>query len=235
MDSYFIIGEMFLEYLNGACKENEEIRTLCDFCSTREECCEEIERVARRFPTTKVVGIIIFLSSKNPTNNRFIDNYMHATGVAEQQHTHQVNAPWMTPAVSQQNLLRLRDAWKTIWNFWQCWVLRKIKGRRKDWLRKARRTKSMAGMGYSKMVPLVSRQKHVLTNTWSVMSFPLHQTRVESLYRCKGTLLNNKVQDSTQEEENPPCNSEDEEESLSFDEEDDENKPCRDWLESRRW
>ena len=30
------------------------------------------------------------------------------------------------------------------------------------------------------------------------------------------------VQDSTQEEENPPCNSEGEEESLSFDEKDDE-------------
>ena len=61
------------------------------------------------------------------------------------------------------------------------WVLRKIKGGREDWLRKARHTKSMTGMGYSKMVPLVSRQKHFLTNTWSVMSFSLHQTRVESL------------------------------------------------------
>ena len=181
MDSHCIImiGEMLLEYLNGACKENEEIRRLCDFCSTREQCCEEIKRVARYFPTTKVVGTIISLYLK--PNEQPIHWWLHATGVAEQQHTHQVNAPWMTPAVSQQNLLRLRDAWKTIWNFWQYWVLRKIKGRREDWLRKARHTKSMTKMGYSKMVPLVSRQKHFLTNTWSVMSFPLHQTRVESL------------------------------------------------------
>ena len=35
-------------------------------------------------------------------------------------------------------------------------------------------------------------------------------------------IIEQQVQDSTQEEENPPCNSEDEEESLSFDEEDDE-------------
>ena len=69
MDSHCIIGEMFLEYLNGACKEIEEIRTLCDVCSTREQCCEEIERVARRFPTTKVVGIIIFLLSKTQRTN----------------------------------------------------------------------------------------------------------------------------------------------------------------------
>ena len=35
-------------------------------------------------------------------------------------------------------------------------------------------------------------------------------------------IIEQQVQDSTQEEENPPCNSEDEEESLSFDEEDDQ-------------
>ena len=35
-------------------------------------------------------------------------------------------------------------------------------------------------------------------------------------------IIEQQVQDSTQEEENPPCNSEDEKESLSFDEEDDE-------------
>ena len=47
--------------------------------------------------------------------------------------------------------------------------------------------------------------------------------------------MEQQVQDSTQEEENPPCNNEGEEESLSFDEENDETDcPCRDWLESRR-
>ena len=35
-------------------------------------------------------------------------------------------------------------------------------------------------------------------------------------------IIEQQVQDSTQEEESPPCNSEDEKESLSFDEEDDE-------------
>ena len=35
-------------------------------------------------------------------------------------------------------------------------------------------------------------------------------------------IIEQQVQDSTQEEENPPCNSENEEESLSFDEEDDQ-------------
>ena len=35
-------------------------------------------------------------------------------------------------------------------------------------------------------------------------------------------IIEQQVQDSTQEEENPPYNSEDEKESLSFDEEDDE-------------
>ena len=31
MDSHCIIEEMFLEYLKGACKENGESSTLCDF------------------------------------------------------------------------------------------------------------------------------------------------------------------------------------------------------------
>ena len=31
MDSHCVIGEMFLEYLKGACKENGESGTLCDF------------------------------------------------------------------------------------------------------------------------------------------------------------------------------------------------------------
>ena len=49
------------------------------------------------------------------------------------------------------------------------------------------------------------------------MSFPLRQTR-----EVQRHIIEQQVQDSTQEEENPPCNSEDEKESLSFDEEGDE-------------
>jgi hypothetical protein len=38
MNNHCIIGEMFLEYLAGACKETKENGTLCDFCNTREKC-----------------------------------------------------------------------------------------------------------------------------------------------------------------------------------------------------
>lgn len=64
------------------------------------------------------------------------------------------------------------------------------------------------------------------------MSLALRQTRILEMQRH---IMEQQVQDSTQEEENPPCNNEGEEESLSFDEENDETDcPCRDWLESRR-
>ena len=72
MDSHCIIGEMFLDYFKGACKENGELSgtALCDFCSsTREQCCEEMEHVAcmlmrGHFLTTIVMGIITFLCLK---------------------------------------------------------------------------------------------------------------------------------------------------------------------------
>ena len=56
MDSDCIIGEMFFELLKAACKENGESGTLCDFCSTREQRCEEIEHVARTFPDNESDG-----------------------------------------------------------------------------------------------------------------------------------------------------------------------------------
>ena len=68
MDCHCIIGEMFLEYLKGACKENggnRESGTLCDFCNKNERCCEEIEHVARHFPIKKVMENIIFLCLKH--------------------------------------------------------------------------------------------------------------------------------------------------------------------------
>ena len=79
MDSHCIIGEMFLEYLKGACKENGESGTLCDFCSKRDQCCEEIERVARPFPDNESGGHHYLPLCKTPTNNRtnrVIDDYM---------------------------------------------------------------------------------------------------------------------------------------------------------------
>ena len=78
MDSHCIMGEMFLEYLKVACKENGELSgtVLCDFCSTREQCCEEIEHVARPFPENEIDGHHYLPLSKTPANNRLVDDYM---------------------------------------------------------------------------------------------------------------------------------------------------------------
>ena len=76
MDSHCIMGEMFVEYLKGACKENGESGTaLCDFCSsTGEHCCEEIEHVARPFPENESDGHHYLPLSKTPANNRLFDD-----------------------------------------------------------------------------------------------------------------------------------------------------------------
>ena len=78
MDSHCIMGEMFLEYLKVACKENGELSgtVLCDFCSTREQCYEEIEHVARPFPENEIDGHHYLPLSKTPANNRLVDDYM---------------------------------------------------------------------------------------------------------------------------------------------------------------
>ena len=78
MDSHCIVGEIFLECLKGACKENGESGTgLCYFCSsTREQCCDEIEHVARPFPDNESDGHHHLPFSKTPANNRLVDDYM---------------------------------------------------------------------------------------------------------------------------------------------------------------
>ena len=76
MDRHCIIGKMFLEYLKGACKENGESGTLCDFCSTSKQCCDEIEHVARTFPDKESDGQHYLPLSKTPAKNRDIDDYM---------------------------------------------------------------------------------------------------------------------------------------------------------------
>ena len=85
MDSHCIIGEMFLEYLKGAGKENDESGTLCDFCGTREQCCEEIEQVARPFPENKSDGhhylLLPGLKPQQTTGLSMIT--IHAKGTAE--------------------------------------------------------------------------------------------------------------------------------------------------------
>ena len=53
------------------------MKALCDFCnSTREQCCEEIEHVARPFPDNESDGQHYLLFSKTPANNRLVDDYM---------------------------------------------------------------------------------------------------------------------------------------------------------------
>ena len=82
MDGLCIIGEMFLEYLKGACKENGELSgtALCDFySSTREQCCEEIEHVLRPYPDNESDGHHYLPLSKDPANNRLVDDYMPRT------------------------------------------------------------------------------------------------------------------------------------------------------------
>ena len=58
---------MFLEYLKGACKENGESGTLCDFCSIRDQFCEEIERGSSSFPGNESGGHHYLALSKTQT------------------------------------------------------------------------------------------------------------------------------------------------------------------------
>ena len=68
-----------VERWKGVCKENGELSgtALCDFCgSTREQCCEEIEHVARPFPDNESDGQHYLPLSKTPANNRLVNDYM---------------------------------------------------------------------------------------------------------------------------------------------------------------
>ena len=159
MDSHCIIGEMFLEYLKGAGKENGESGTLCDFCSTREpNAVRRLNKLRGHFLRTKVMDIITFLCLKPQQTTGL--SMITCQGYSWKHNTHKGSAPWMIPPVSrnsQENLLWLRDAWKTIWSIWLYSILRKTKERRKDWLksqlRQARHTKSMIGMRRLRWLP----------------------------------------------------------------------------------
>lgn len=76
IDGHCIIGEMFLEYLKGSCKETGSSGTLCDFCSTSEQCCGQLDHVARPFPDYESAGHHYLPLAKTPANNRIIDDYM---------------------------------------------------------------------------------------------------------------------------------------------------------------
>ena len=69
------------------------------------------------FLTTKVMGSITFLCLKPQQTTGL--SMITCQGYSWKQNTHQGSAPWMIPPVSrnsQENLLWLRNAWKTIWS-----------------------------------------------------------------------------------------------------------------------
>ena len=74
IDAHCLIGEMFLEYLKGSCKDSGG--TLGDFCSSREKCCSETERVPRPFPDHESPGLHYLTLDKTPTNSRVTDDYL---------------------------------------------------------------------------------------------------------------------------------------------------------------
>ena len=158
---------MFLEYLKGACKENWwkwHTPRLNSEAHWREQCCEKIEHVARPFPDNQSDGHHYLPLSKTPADNRLVDDYMPRVQLKAAYASGQCSLDDDPPVSwnSQENLLWLRDASKTIWSIWHYSILRKTKERRKDWLksqlRQARYTKSMIGTRCLKMAPLVSRQ-----------------------------------------------------------------------------
>ena len=73
-DSHCPHGAMFLEYLKGSCKDAHG--KLCDFCTSREKCCSQIEHVPRPFPDHESPGYHYLPVNKTPTNNRVVDDYL---------------------------------------------------------------------------------------------------------------------------------------------------------------
>ena len=63
MDSHCIIGEMFLEYLKGACKENGE-GTATSATAQENNAVRRLNMLRGHFLTTKVMGIITFFFLK---------------------------------------------------------------------------------------------------------------------------------------------------------------------------
>ena len=109
MDSHCIIGEMFLEYLKVACKENGE-NTATSATAQENNAVRRFNMLRGHFLTTKVMGIItfFFLKPQQTTGLSMITCQGYSN-----QHTHQGRAPWMIPLVCrncQKNLLWLRDA-----------------------------------------------------------------------------------------------------------------------------
>ena len=75
-DSQCLHNAMFLEYLKGSCKDAHG--KLCDFCTSREKCCSQIEHVRRPFPDHEY-GYHYLPADKTPTNNRVVDDCLPRT------------------------------------------------------------------------------------------------------------------------------------------------------------
>ena len=139
MDSHSIIGEMFLEYFKGACKENGELSgtALCDFCSsTREQCCEEIELVAKPFPDNESDEHHYLPLSKNPANNRLVDDYMLRVQLKAEYASGQcsLDDPTSISKFSREFVVA-EGCVKDYLEHLKLLDLRKTKERRKDWLK----------------------------------------------------------------------------------------------------
>ena len=138
MDSHCIMGEMFLEYLKVACKEmvNWVVRYSATSAVQENNAVRRLNMLRGHFLRTKLMGIITFLCLKPQQTTGL--SMITCQGYRWKQNTYQGSAPWMIPPVSrnsQENLLWLRGAWKTIWSIWHYSILRKTKERRKDWLK----------------------------------------------------------------------------------------------------
>ena len=162
MDSHCIIGEMFLEYLKGACKENGESGTLCDFCSTREQCCEEIEHVARPFPDNESDGHHYLPLSKTPASDRLVDDYMPRVQLKAAYASGQcsLDDPTSISKFSREFVVA-EGCMKDYLEHLTLLDLKKDKRKNERLAKKsaeARHTKSMIGMRRLKMAPSVSRQ-----------------------------------------------------------------------------
>ena len=67
----------FIEYLKGSCKD--ACGKLCDFCTSREKCCSQIEHVPKPFPDHEKPGYHYISADKTRTNNRVVDDYLLRT------------------------------------------------------------------------------------------------------------------------------------------------------------
>ena len=205
MDSQCIIGQMFPEYLKGqACKENGDF-------STREQCCV----LQDHFPTTKVVAIIMSLSSRIPTKNRVIDDYMLRVLLKATYTSGQRSLDNPTPSSFSKFSTKFVVAEGCVKAMYRRYInsiiiiiiiiiiikdcLEHLKvldlktdKRRKDWLKSQQRQ--------ARNYQVVSRQKQFLT-ILEASGLPSASNKHGKLMEVQRRIIVQRVQNSTQEEE----------------------------------